>query len=293
VTTTRTARTDDGVDVAWYPIGADEVNDASRPPLLLAHATGFHGRAFAPLAGALSASYACVAFDERGHGDTPTPDDGSFDWQGFGRDALAVVDNAELDRPFGVGHSAGGAASLLAEIARPGTFRALYCYEPIVAPIDQPPPGREPGMPNPLAVAARKRRDVFPSKQAAYDNYASKPPMGTFHPDALRAYVDHGFEELDDGTVRLKCRPESEARTYEMGYRHGAFAGMPAVRCPVTIAWGSATTTLGPEVFNAHVARLPAGRAEPLDGLGHFGPFEDPARLARSVLTAFAAVAGA
>jgi pimeloyl-ACP methyl ester carboxylesterase len=271
------------VTVAWYELGGHP----SAPPLLLAHATGFHGRMFAPLAATLSSTYRCLAFDERGHGDTPAPADGSFDWHGFASDALEVVDEADLERPFGVGHSAGGAALLLAEIARPGTFRAIYCFEPIVAPVDDP--AEFPSQSNPLAGSARKRRAVFPSKEAAYENYASKPPMSAFHPDALRAYVDHGFRDLPGGEgVTLKCEPEHEARTYEMGMRHGAYTHFPEIACPVTIAWGSETTTFGPEAFTKQAARLQHGRTEPLDGLGHFGPFEDPDRVAASILRSFA-----
>ena len=288
-----TARTEDGVDVAWYelPPGGES---SPKPSLLLAHATGFNGMAFTPLARALSAQHRCVAFDERGHGDTPPAADGSFDWNGFALDVLAVVDSAGLDRPFAFGHSAGGAALLLAEIARPGTFRALYCYEPIVAAVDNvPPPTGGGSSQNPLAVGARKRREVFASRDEAYANYASKPPMASFDPEALRGYVEHGFTDTDDGNVRLKCRPESEARTYEMGFRHGAFARMHQITCPVTVAWGSNTTTLGPETFHNHAGRVQIGRAEPLDGLTHFGPFEDPARVAASVRAAFAALTGA
>jgi pimeloyl-ACP methyl ester carboxylesterase len=270
--------------VAWY----DLAGHASSPPLLMAHATGFHGRMFAPVAAALSALYRCVAFDERGHGDTPAPDDGVFDWHGFAADALDAIDAAGLERPFGVGHSAGGAALLLAEIARPGTFRAIYCYEPIVAPVDDPSQfvGSQS---NPLAASARKRRATFPSKDEAYENYASKPPMMGFHPDALRAYVDHGFRELPGGSgVTLKCDPEHEARTYEMGMRHGAYSRFGEITCPVTIAWGSETTTFGPDTFVKQAEALPHGRTEPLAGLGHFGPFEDPERIAASVRRAFA-----
>ena len=278
------ATTEDGLPVAWYELAGNG------DPLLFAHATGFHGKAFAPLAAALAHRFRSVAFDERGHGDTPTPPDGVFDWQGFALDVRAVLDGAGLDRPFAFGHSAGGAAIVLAELARPGTFRAIYCYEPIIPPdalmANAPAPPGGTTRANPLAAGARRRRDVFPSKDAAYDNYASKPPMATFHPDALRAYVDHGFEAFGDG-VRLKCRPESEAKTYEMASRHGAFYRLGELRCPVTIAWGEHTTSLFPGAFQLQVKQLTAGRGERLDGLGHFGPFEAPDVVAASILRAF------
>ena len=110
--------------------------------------------------------------------------------------------------------------------------------------------------------------------------------MAAFDPDALRAYVDFGFEELDDGTVRLRCRREHEALIYEHGGSHGAYAGLGTVRCPVTLACGAATDTFGPAVLAQLAERLPDARIEVFDDLGHFGPLEDPDEVAASVMRA-------
>jgi pimeloyl-ACP methyl ester carboxylesterase len=279
----RHALTTDGVAVAFTDLGGDG------PPLLLAHATGFHGHVWRPVARRLADTFHLFTSDERGHGDTPPREDGVFEWQGFARDALAVIDELGLERPFGFGHSAGGAALLLAELDRPGTFRSLYCFEPIVPPIGEDGMPAIPMQGNPLAAGARRRRDEFASRDEAFDNYASKPPFSVLRSDALRAYVDHGFADTADGSVRLKCRPESEARTYEMGGQHGAFGRLAGVRCPVTIAYGETTTTFGPTAFAMQADRLPHGRLEELPRLGHFGPLEDPAAVAASVVATFAA----
>ena len=270
----------DGVTVAVHDLAGDG------PPLLFAHATGFHGLVWSPLAAHLAGDYRCWSFDERGHGDSTRPADGRFEWRGFGDDVLAVVDALGLERPLGVGHSAGGAALLLAEAARPGTFRSLYCFEPIVLPVD-PPIG--PQDDNPLALGAMRRREVFPSRDDAYANFASKPPFNVLHPDALRAYVDHGFADQDDGTVRLKCRREDEAQTYRMGSAHNAYGTLDSVRCPVTLACGEHTDAITPPILVLQAGALPSSRTEVLDGLGHFGPLEDPAAVAASVLRAFQA----
>lgn len=270
------ATTADGVAVAYHDLGGDG------PPLLLGHATGFHGYALRPVAASLAGDFRVFIYDMRGHGDTPPPADGVFDWHGFARDTLAVVEAAGVERPFAAGHSAGAAALLLAELAVPATFRALYCYEPVVVPSAAAGSTGD----NVLAAGARRRRDTFPSHDAAYDQYAAKPPLGSFHPDALRAYVDHGFTETGDG-VELKCRPEHEARTYEMGMHHGAFERLHEITCPVHIACGGESDAFGPEVAALQVSRLRHGRAEVIDGLGHFGPMTHPGRIAGSIRRAF------
>lgn len=277
---TRASSTDD-VQIAVHDLGG------SGPDVLMAHATGFHGMVWAPLAEELGESFHLHSFDERGHGDSSPPASGDFAWQGFADDALATIDELGLDRPFGIGHSAGAVALLLAEVRRPGTFRALFCYEPVIFPFDDLPP-RPPGD-HPLATGARRRRDVFESRQAALENYRSKPPLSVLRADALDAYVRHGFEDLDDGTVRLKCRPENEARTYEMGMQHGAYGLLSEIDCPVTLAGGEHADTFTPEIIRQQAEPLRHGRVEILEGLGHFGPLQDPAAVAAAVRRAFTA----
>ena len=268
----------DGVAVAAYDLGGDG------PPLLLAHATGFHAHVFVPLAEHLAGRFHCYAFDERGHGETSAPDGLDYDWHGFADDALAAARGLELDRPFALGHSAGGAALLLAEAADPGRFRALYCYEAVVMPVDPPLGRRE----NPLSEGARRRRAVFASRDEAYANYAAKPPFAALAPEALRAYVDFGFADEPDGTVRLRCDPEVEAEIYSMGSAHDAFSRMAEVRCPVAVVCGERTDAFTPSLIEQQADALPHGRTEVLPGLGHFGPLEDPGAVAESVLRAFA-----
>lgn len=272
------AVTTDGVPVSYEQLGGDG------PPVLFAHATGFHGHVWRPVAAHLADAFRGCIFDERGHGDTPPAPSGQS-WHGFALDVLAVVDDAGLDRPLGVGHSAGGAALLLAEMARPGTFEALWLFEPIV-PSAQRPPSTTGA--NPLAAGARRRREVFPDRDAAFDNYAAKRPFSALDPAALRAYVAHGFEDLEDGTVRLKCRGETEAATYEMAAAHGAIDRLQEVGCAVTLAASGRTDTpFGPAYQATLAERMPRARFETFDDLGHFGPLEDPAGIAESIRRAF------
>jgi pimeloyl-ACP methyl ester carboxylesterase len=248
------------------------------PPLLLCHATGFHGRVWQPVADRLPHRH-CLAPDLRGHGDTPPPASGDQAWNGFADDVLAVIDALGLTNVLAAGHSKGAAALLLAEQARPGTFAGLYVYEPVVFPSTA-----FRGMQNPLAAGAARRRATFPSFDAAYDNFAGKPPLDRLDPDALRAYVRHGFRAQPDGTVALKCRPEIEAATYSMGARHGAFERLGEVRCPVTVARGAHDEGFSPANVAAEVAAaLPHGRLEDHPDLGHFGPLEDPAAIAACI----------
>lgn len=271
--------TRDGVEVATHDLGGRGA------PLVMAHAAGLHGLVLAPLAHHMADRFHCAAFDARGHGDTRLPADSELDWYGLAADVLAVIDGLALSRPFGFGHSSGGTAVLMAEQCRPGTFAAIYCFEPVIVVAD-PPLGRDHD--SVLGARARHRRTSFASREEARRHYASKPALAAVCPEALQAYVDHGFEDTDDGGVRLKCAPEHEAAVYETATAHDAYARLPEVACPVAVACGSESEGCTPARARCHVERLPLGRDEILAGLGHLGPLERPDQVASSMARFFA-----
>jgi pimeloyl-ACP methyl ester carboxylesterase len=278
--------TPDGLEIAVYDFGG------RGPDLLLVHATGFCAGPFGPLARSLSPRFRCWGLDLRGHGRSDRPADGDFAWSGFATDVLTVVDYLGLDHPFGFGHSCGGAAVLLAEQARPGLFRSVYCFEPVVMPDAA---RAHVAAHNPLADGARRRRETFPSAEDALANYASKPPYGELDPEALRLYVESGFEPVpaDEGgdgrTVRLRCRRQDEADTFAAAGDHDAFAHLHEVSCPVTLCCGEETDAFGVRLMQADAEPMPDSRVEVLAGMGHFGPLQRPAVVAEAVIRAFEA----
>jgi alpha-beta hydrolase superfamily lysophospholipase len=250
-------------------------------PTLFCHATGFHGAVWEPMSAAVGDGFERWAIDFRAHGASVVPPGTPLPWAVIRDDLLAVVDDLGLERGqvAGVGHSMGGAALLLAEQARPGTFAALWLYEPIVPPTGATPPGEGSST---LAEGARRRRPSFASYEAALANFASKPPLNVARADALHAYVRHGLVAGEDGAVHLACRPDDEARLYEGGAAHGAYEHLAEVQCPVVIACGG--QLLGPASFGVSAAEaLPRGRLEVHEHLTHFGPLESPTELAASV----------
>jgi pimeloyl-ACP methyl ester carboxylesterase len=270
--------TPDGASIATFRLGATDAT----PAVLFAHATGFHGRCWQPVADALGRP--STALDFRGFGDSTPPPDWAVDWHGYGIDALVAARDlvATTGAPVvGVGHSMGGAALLMAGLDAPELFAGLVLFEPIVVPTAAEP---APGVPsNFLAEGARRRRSAFASFDAALANFGSKPPMDAFTPAALEAYVRFGLAPGDDGQVHLKCAPEHEARTYEMGGAHATFDRLGEVRVPTRYLSGRVEPGQ-PSSFTEPLAeRTPGAVYERLDHVGHFGPMEDPAGLAAAV----------
>lgn len=280
----------DGTQIAWYDLGG------VGPDLLLAHATGFCGLMWMPVVDYLKKSFHCVAYDVRGHGASgrpPRADESdeidlqqAWDWHRYADDAIAVTKAAELVSPCGVGHSGGGATELLVEQRQPGTFTALVLFEPVVFAAD-PPTGPDPQ--RDLAVRSRKRRAVFPSRPEALANFREKGPFRHLVPAALEAYVDHGFAALPSGEVELRCRPDDEAEVYVMASAHDAYQHLAEVRCPVSVVRGATSGAFSSDEMRAVVDRLPEARFLELEGIGHFGPLENPAQFAEVVVQSFPA----
>jgi pimeloyl-ACP methyl ester carboxylesterase len=253
------------------------------PPVILAHATGFHGLVWRPVAERLVAAGRRVwSFDFRGHGDSDPSADG-YAWERFGDDVtgvLAALGVSDDPRLLSVGHSKGAAALLLAEAARPGTIHRAWCYEPVVIPGD----ARDPDPEFPLAVGARRRRNRWDTLDEAYRSWAARPPFAALDPDALAGYVEHGLRRRADGSWELKCTPDDEAATYAHGPSHGLWAALPAIHSTVRVVCGEASDAVGPALAARIAARLPHGSVEVMTGVGHFGPLEDPAATAASIL---------
>lgn len=277
--------TDAGIELATWSFGGDG------PPLLLAHPAGFHGRAWDPLATALTTRFSVWALDHRGHGASGHASDGRYDdWRVFADDVLAVVDAlsaASLVDPSelrGGGHSLGGTALLMATQRRRGLFRSLFCYEPIVPSPDFVRRGLSS---NPLVEITLRRRESFPSLEAVRESYATKPPFKQFTEAALDAYVTGGFTQCPDGTVRLACRPTEESSIYAGGLLHDCYQRLGEVIEPVTFARGDADgeTAAAPSV-DGLPSLVPHATLQIIPGCGHFGPMEEPARLAEIMVAA-------
>jgi len=274
IPTPATVVSTDGVQLAVHPLGGDG------PPLLVSHATGFHGRCYLPVAHALAPLHQSIGFDYRGHGDTPRPE-GPVVWDRYGDDAVAMAEwlAHEHGGPIDAfGHSMGGACLLMAAHRRPELFRRLVVFEPIVFP----PQGIRPGEPegdSPMVAGARRRRSTFHTFDAAYEIGTAKPPLNCFDPAALRAYVEYGFVRDPHG-VHLKCHPDTEAETFATGGSHTTWDDLPTIAADVLVISG-AVQPMQPSAIAAQVAdRLPNSRYLQLDAMNHFGPMAEPAQTA-------------
>jgi pimeloyl-ACP methyl ester carboxylesterase len=271
----------DGVDVAVHALAGHRLagDQASLPVLLISHATGFHGRCYQPIGDALSTRFHSIAFDYRGHGDTAQPANAVIDWVHYADDAEAVALSLTRRLPA-FGHSMGGACLLMVAHRHPDLFSQLVIYEPVVFPPQGAPHAENP---IPLVEGARRRRSSFDSFEAAIANFASKPPLSDFTSAALDAYVRHGFRQGDDGQVHIKCLPETEAATFQLGATHRTWDLLPEIHTPVLVLSGLPAEDSPSRIAREVADRLPNSTYVQLDELNHFGPMTHPVQIAELI----------
>jgi pimeloyl-ACP methyl ester carboxylesterase len=263
-------------------------------PLFMVHGTGLHGRCWGPVAAPLSAAgFRPLALDMRGHGSSSRSPDGDYSWDLFALDVLDTLAQLGLSNGVAaVGHSAGGAALLLAEESRPGTFSRIWAWEPIIGiPGSDERARRGAG----LARRARQRRAHFASVDEARAHFQGRHMFAEFSPEALEAFLDGGLVPDDGGGYRLACDPEDEARIYEGAAAHSAWDGLGRIQCPTRLLGGELSPAVPPDELATIVAELGAQRPGGPGGatatatativpmLGHFGPFQRPADIADDI----------
>ncbi|MEA3216817.1 MAG: hypothetical protein QOJ19_2973 [Acidimicrobiia bacterium] len=277
----------DGEPVALHDLGGRGT------PLLLTHGNGLNAGMWAAVTPLLSDRFHLWGLDFRGQGAAGAARAQGVGARGpiteldverdrFAEDLLVAVEAIGGPPALTAGHSLGGVATIKAEQRWPGTFRAAWLFEPVLIPVGFERPS---DVNIDLVEIARRRRQVFDSVDDAYERFLSKPPFDRCDPAAVRAYVEIGTYPSDDGTVRLSCTGETEARVFSSGEPMD-FASFAEIRCPTVVACGG-TAQLGeiPAMVAPLVAKaLGEARLERFDDQTHFGPMEEPEAIAASIL---------
>ncbi len=216
------------------------------PLALLSHANGFCAAMWEPVAKTLRKHFRVLAFDARGHGDsTKLWEREAYTWDQFVEDLIAISERltreCELARvEFAIGHSFGGTATLVAAARRPDLFGRIAMLDPVLVP----PPELLPLFPREgsarlLGKIARKRRNLWPSREAARESWQEREPFRSWDSRAFDLYLREGLRERADGQVELKCPGEIEAMIYETNSRPDAFAAAEKLRKPALLVWAS------------------------------------------------------
>lgn len=244
------------------------------PPLLFCHCAGTMGRIWEPVLARIAGTHRLLALDFRGHGDSLKPEGRShYQWASFAGDVEDAARGMGIAGDAGaVGHSGGGAAVAMAQLACPGLFRGVALVDAILAPSYFFPERM------PLAEGARRRKIHFRSIASAAERLGAKYPYAAWHPEAREAYWRHGFDVGEDGAATLKSPGRLEAHFYECGSSESTLVRLGEMTVPVLCLTGEDSYMAGH--VRAQHGLLRRGRLEVLAETGHFVPQERPVETA-------------
>jgi len=239
-------------------------------PLVFLHATGFHARLWVPYARRFAPRHRVLCLDQRGHGESDKPPTG-YRWEAFADDFAGFLDALDLRDVDAVGHSMGG--TVIAAAAAMGSRRVARAVllDPVLIPGSPLP---EPAWDNLLASGARKRRDVWGSREEMFQALRPKSIFAAWEEEFVRLYVDYGVGDRPDGQVELRCPRDIEATIFSLGVLSDSFGFLERLSVPTLLVRGVESPSLPPASATEAMRRLPDGRLLSVERSGHFVPQE-------------------
>lgn len=212
-----------------------------------------------------------ITFDPRGNGRSDRPRSAeAYAETEFGKDILAVMDSAGVERAVVVSLSAGARRSLVAAAAAPHRISGLVFTGPAV-PLGERPPDRsidfEAELPDEGWARYNRhswRRDYHGFLEFFFSKCFTEPHSTKHIEDA----VGWGLETDGETLILTADSPElSQAQALEL---------CRSVRCPTLVIQGLEDAITGPSRGISLAAAIPGARLVTIDGGGHIPNARDP-----------------
>ncbi len=259
----------------------------ARPLLVFSHANSFGASTYRVLFKDLRArGFAVKAVEQFGHNPRyPVTDN----WPHLVQQLVDFTEPLIAQSGQGawlVGHSLGGFLSLMAAARRPDLARGVVLIDsPILGGWRSTALGLAKttqlvGSISPGAVS-RKRRNTWPSQDAALAHFASKKAFAKWAPEVLADYIARGTRMVD-GKCVLAFDRDIETRIYNTlpDNLEGLLKRHP-LKCPVSFIGGRDSLEMQ-QVGMAMTDKICKGRTMMLDG-SHLFPMENPLASAAAI----------
>ncbi|KAL1409449.1 hypothetical protein Q8F55_003432 [Vanrija albida] len=187
--------------------------------------------------------------------------------------------SAQPRRVIGIGHSFGGNALVQASAAHPQLFDALFLIEPMTIPVLV----NDPAKGWPFTLGALKRRDTWPSREAAAEANRNSPLFKSWSDDVFALWLSHSLVPTGEGeAVTLSTPGWCEAACFSNGESpQRGWDALPSVRVPTGFVMaGDPVWMCGEAIANELVWRPELARNEVIPDAGHMAVQEKPGELA-------------
>ena len=240
-------------------------------PMLCVHGGGAHGHWFDFIAGSFTAEYHVQAVDLRGHGDSPWADPPSYRYEDHASDLNEAVEKLDLRDFVLIGHSMGGAVSLLYAATYPGRVKRLIIVDTSI----KLSPER---IDNLRDVGTRPSRS-FASQEELVSRYRLRPGNSLASPAVLRHVASYSGREAPDGTWKYKFDRDVYATRISMD-------GMPywnQIRIPALLVKGDRSERITPQIYAEVKARSPQVELAEVSDTDHHVTLDNPSGFVQAV----------
>lgn len=226
------------------------------PPLLLIQGLGYGRWGWEPIVGPLAASYQVITFDNRGIGDSDTPQ-GPYDTATMAADAIAVLDALGVERAHVMGASLGGMIAQMVALEHPSRVDRLVLA------------GTTPGGAQAYPLPAPTRRLLEEARSLPQEE-----SVRLFTANALAT-----TEPVEPIVARRLSRPQDlTAWTWQASasQSHDAYGRLGEITAPTLIVHGTADRVVDVRNASLLAERIPDSRLKLLPDLGHLFFWDDP-----------------
>ncbi len=259
------------VNLSFLDSGSD------KPPLHFYHANGFPASVYLPMMMELTKDFRVMGMGLRGQ---DAQSEGNTSWYDVADDLIGFLDSENAGPVIGLGHSIGGAATLIASVKRPDLFSKIILIDPALLPyryVSAMALLRVLGKKEAffLAKRARGRRNGWNDRQEVYDYLKNKALFKPFTDEWLRSYVTYGMKDSGSGSVELLCPPEAEARIFE-NYPIDIWFWPKKVTVPVYLIRGEHSDVFFKSCERRMLRKCSRVEAAVVKDAGHLVPMEKP-----------------
>lgn len=248
---------------------------AGQPPLVLVHGRAVTAHTWDFFSLAMRPHFHVFALDQRGHGDSAWAPDGDYRRERHADDLVSFVDHLGLDGMVLVGHSLGGAVSLLAAPRLASKLRALVIVDSTL--------GRRRG-PSPVGRFI-EGPDVFPSLEAFAAHAHQFNPRRD--PARLLASLRHNTMQLPDGNWTWKYDKRLRDPTHPSAPPDfpAMWQLLRSLPCPILIVRAGERSHINDDLIPEIAALAPRVQLATVPHAGHSVMGDNPKDFATAVTT--------
>lgn len=244
---------------------------AGLPPMLCIHGGAAHGHWYDFIARDFTSDYHVLALDLRGHGESDHVDPPAYMYSDYASDLNEVVNKLDLRDFVLIGHSMGGAVSLLYAATYPGRTKALIIVDTSI----NLPPERL----NRLRDVGSRPGSSYATKEELVSRYKLRPGNSLATAAVQRHIASHSAKQNEDGTWKHKF-DRSVYSTRE------SMDGMPLwdrIKIPALLVKGDRSERITPEVYADVKARAPQVELAQVSDTDHHVTLDNPSGFVRAV----------